>query len=160
MVLVQNGEQFFAKRLRTHLVENVEHHGLVEKCPFAQRGGRMQRDDVDNEGVDVSYRPGSYVRGRDVGSGRDGGEGCIHEGVDGAKLRRVDFAALHGRGSRKSNEQVGQQQVVMNQLLILGDYGRGHLHVSIDDTQIFCAKQTIRKQTLYVQSMYFVWVNT
>ncbi len=62
MVLVQNGEQFFAKRLRTHLVENVQHHGLVEKCPLAQGGGRMQRDAVDNEGVDVSNRPGSYVR--------------------------------------------------------------------------------------------------
>ena len=68
----------------------------------------MQSDAVDNEGVDVSNRPGSYVRGRDVGSGCDGGEGCIHEGVDGAKLHWVDFAALYGRGSRKSNEQVGQ----------------------------------------------------
>ncbi len=64
----------------------------------------MQRDAVDNEGVDVSNCPGSYVRGRDVASGCDGGGGCIQEGGDGVMLDWVDFAALHGRGSRKSNE--------------------------------------------------------
>jgi hypothetical protein len=33
MALVQNGEQLFAKFLKTHLVQNVQHHVFVEKCP-------------------------------------------------------------------------------------------------------------------------------
>ena len=50
----------------------------------------MQRDAVDNEGMDVSNRPGSYVRARDVFIGCDGWEGGVHEGGDSAILGRED----------------------------------------------------------------------
>ena len=122
--------------------------------PARAEGWKDATQAVDNEGVDVSNRPGSYVWGRDVASGCDGGEACIQEGGDGAMLGRVDFAALQGRGFRESNEQVGQQQVLMNQFLRFGDDGWGHLHFFIDETHLFCAKQTFREQTLYIESMH------
>ncbi len=58
----------------------------------------------------------------------------------GGKEASMRSAIMLFVGFRKSKKQVGQEQVVMNQFLRLGNDGRGHWHFFINETNILCAK--------------------
>ena len=93
--------------------------------------------------MDVSKCPGGYVRGRYVAIGRDGGEGCVHEGSDGAILANFLAGLILKRfmaGAFLRATPMGQQKVVMNQFPRFGDDGWRHWHFPIEETRIFCTK--------------------
>ncbi len=103
---------------------------------LVERVRRIFRDAVDHYCVDVGNGLGNDVRGRDIASEFDGGEGGVQEGG-------VDCVALHGWGIRKSiDKQVGQQEAVMNQLLSSFDIWGGHKQLPIQEAHVqdLCAK--------------------
>ncbi len=94
---------------------------FVSKCARLGEVGVIDGDVVDDEGVDIAYRPGSnHWRGLVV-CGLDRRKSTVEEAIDGEVLAWVDFKSLHGLAPGQGREKVGEEHVEVDKFYLVGD---------------------------------------